>query len=230
MTVIARKAETANNLNRNIQLVKRIRFQLLGAILVAVVLPVLFRTMNNTDLLYSTNVFYSVISSLTAIILGFLTWRRFASFAIVDSVGYVIWSFLSFFVIVMTVLFFFRLDYSRFIFFAAMGLTLAWFTAIHLWISQKHPTRLGIVQAGDLSVLPKGPYIEDFILTEPELDSRISDGVVIDLRYDHPPKWEIFITDLTLRGIPVFHYKQISKIKGSATSANPCSSRFFKRK
>jgi len=209
MTLIASKADTANNLHRKIQLIKRIRFQLLGAFLVAIALPVALRTMNNTDLLDSTNIIYSVISSLIAIILGFVTWRRFASFATVDSVGYVLWSFLTFFLIVMTVLFFFRLDYSRFIFFTSMGLTLVWFSAIHLWISQKHPARLAVVKAGDLSELPEGLKVNTFTLTEPKSDSRISDGVVIDLRYDHSPEWEAFITDLTLRGIPVFHYKQI---------------------
>ncbi len=42
---------------------------------------------------------------------------------------------------------------------------------------------------------------------------RLYGSIVSDLHFDHPPEWEHLFAKAALRGIPVYHYRQISELE-----------------
>ena len=44
-------------------------------------------------------------------------------------------------------------------------------------------------------------------------EDRLYGSIVSDLHFDHPPEWERLFAKAALRGIPVYHYRQISELE-----------------
>lgn len=83
-------------------------------------------------------------------------------------------------------------------------------------------TRLGskpqyIVPGGKVSELARRPS-HVHVLSADELERRIDFGeiqgsLVGDLHFDHPPVWERLFAKAALKGIPVYHYRQILELE-----------------
>lgn len=205
------RVNTSRSSRRRIPIVARGRFQLVGALLFSLALPVLVRSFFN-PLVYSTQAaISSIIGASIAILFGFLAWRRLYRYATVDAGSYIFWTFIPVFLSVMAVFLLFRLEYNRYVFFASMVLCLLWFLVIHFWMKRNMRMRIGIIAGGAVDRAFSFSGVDFSAIQKPFIDKQQHslDGVVVDLRHTHPARWETFIADLTLAGIPVYHFKQL---------------------
>ncbi|MER2536760.1 MAG: sugar transferase [Rhizobiaceae bacterium] len=194
----------------------RIRFQLLGALIVGVLLPVLLAP---TGSLSGNFVSYaaaqtlrnSVFACFAAIVVGFYFHRRLAIFPGVNAGFYILPTFTATYAAAMLILFFLRIDYSRFQLLASFLTTLAWFFAITLVVRRYETYRMAIVPGGEADRVQALEGVEWVRLSRPEREVDGVHGLVADLRADMPDEWERLIADTALRGIPVFHLKQVTE-------------------
>jgi lipopolysaccharide/colanic/teichoic acid biosynthesis glycosyltransferase len=192
-------------------LVSRVRFQLLGALLVCLVLPLAVRVWSNPALLHQQNIINSVAGAFVAIVIGYSAWRRIDRYATVEAGAYILWSFIPVFLAVMFAFLMLRLEYNRYVFFTSMALSQAWFLGLHFWIRRSVRMVFGVIEGGKLGKLKNRNRLRFVTLNNPRLDGERLSGVIADLRHDHPSEWETFMADLTLAGVPVYHFKQIEE-------------------
>lgn len=153
----------------------------------------------------------SLLASCLAIVVGFYFHRRLAIFPGVNAGFYILPTFATTYALAVLVLFFLRLDYSRFHLLASFLLTLSWFFTISLVVRRFETYRMAVVPGGEADRLRALDGVEWIRLTRPDRDVRDVHGLVADLRADIPDEWERVVADTALRGIPVFHLKQVTE-------------------
>ena len=207
----ARSIGDAAGLRSRPHFLARRRYQLIGAFLLAVVLPA---TLNpGLDL---TNPGFggadaTTAGTLVAILFGaFLLWRMTA-FPGVSTVSAIMPAFGAAYAAVVLVFFFVRFDYSRFQFIASFVAVILWFGFVGL--VEPH------VRRARLLLLPFGNA--ENLLTSTQADWRVAviagelpadiNGVVADLRADLPSSWQHLLARAALDGLPVYHWKQVAE-------------------
>lgn len=155
----------------------------------------------------------SVITLLGAsvtMVLGFLALRQVRSFPGVNSAAYVVWVFVGAYAAFLTALVFGRVEYSRYQLLVCFTLTVTWFLLIHYAVLRNRPMRLAVVPSPGVEDLPQMKFVAWMPLREPRL-IHTTDGVVADLREDHPAHWQAFLTRCALQGLPIFDVKQVTE-------------------
>ncbi len=191
--------------------ITRVRFQLLGGLFFAVVIPAVFRSQNHLDFFYRPNELSTIIGSLIAMVSGFVIMRRLSNFPGISAGSYIILSFSMTYGITMAVFFMLRFDYSRYVFTASFALALLWFIAVYFIVKRLVITRFSVISGGHADKLAEIGNIRWTLLRSPEAFDPVNGPVVADLRQNYSPKWERFIADCALRGVPVYHSKQIKE-------------------
>ena len=193
--------------------VRRVRFQLPLALVLAVMVPTLLRAGLSPDLLWAQTTLNSMSIASAAVILSYFSWRRLHRFPGVQMGSSALWSVSLVFAAAIAVVLLLRLDYNRSILLAAPAITMAWLMFLSWSIGRTSSIRIGIVPGGTVAGLPRSPRIEWIGLREPAgramAGHATADAFIADLRHDHAPQWEEFIADCTLRGVPVYHAKQV---------------------
>ncbi len=105
----------------------------------------------------------------------------------------------------------FRIDYSRYLFFSSLALSIVWFYAIHISTRRLRPLKLSVVPRGSALGLEALKSVNWSVLKQPIFPAERIDGVVVDLRSDLDEDWGRFITDVVLAGVPVFHAKHVKE-------------------
>lgn len=186
---------------------RRMRVQLGGGLLVAAALPLTVVRLAITDLPISLwN--QSAVGIVCAITAGYYILKNITVFPGMRANYYVVPSFLASYAAILALFFFLRLDYSRSAFLSSFVLCLIWFWSIYVVAERNGSVRIGVVPFGDVETLPESPGISWDWLTEPELSPGY-DALVADLRAEIPGKWEAFLAESAIRGIAVFHVKQL---------------------
>ncbi|HEY5107720.1 MAG TPA: sugar transferase [Caulobacteraceae bacterium] len=152
----------------------------------------------------------TLLGASVTMVLGFLALRQIRSFPGVNSAAYVVWVFTGAYAAFLTTLVFGRIEYSRYQLLVCSALTVAWFLLIHYAVVRNRPMRLAVVPSPGVETLPQMKYVAWMPLREPRL-IHIADGVVADLREDHPPQWRAFLTRCALQGLPIFDVKQVTE-------------------
>lgn len=101
-----------------------------------------------------------------------------------------------------------RLEYSRPLLLSGWIVSTAWFYAIHAYIARKQSLCFAVLPYGRIDVLQNMKGVEWAMLSHPEYPRNCM-GVVADFEFGLPAEWEEFLAECTLKGIPVFHYKQL---------------------
>src|SRR5215831_5867884 len=194
--------------------VKYLLFSLLGTMVAIVgptllVLPGIGMSRQEGDVAAN-----GAIASLLAIIASFVVIRRLLSFPLLRSYSYIALTFFSSFIIVATVLKFFRIDFSSPQFFLGMVMITTMGELFFYIHSQWTPLHIAIVPGAQaLMKLPQG-LIGSMEFTAlnavPSAEFDYS-GVVADLNADLEPEWERFLALSALQGIPVYHVKQFNE-------------------
>lgn len=198
-----------DNHGARLQALLRIRYQLLGGLLLAVVLPVLARISVGAEVMFERNITVGVISAVLAHGLGYSVYRRMATFPGVAAASYLLPSFLFSYGVVFLVVLLLRLDYSRFLLVASLVLSIAWYLGLSLVMRRLQTYRLAVIPGGDVGKLSSIQGITWLQLTDAQRLPHKVNGVVVDLRADLPVEWERFIADTALSGLPVYHVQQI---------------------
>ncbi len=187
----------------------RALFQLFGGLLFAVYLPVFARWQFNIEIVTSPSMVNTITGAGLAIVTGFYLFRSLSTYPGVRSLSYLVPTFIVAFTAILIIFFFMRLEYSRFQFGASFILSIIWFYGINISVGSARPYRLAVVPGGQSSSLRSHEKVVFAHLQRPELVGKNWGGVVADLRADMDEKWERFLTDCAISGVPVFHVKQI---------------------
>ena len=194
---------------RRLRFLGRNRYQLIGATLVAILLPATLRTEFEPWPQVQANMQNSIVGTFVAMLFGAYLLRRMTAYPGVRSISFLLPVFgVSYGA---SALFFFlsRLEYSRFQFVSSVVLAVLWFGVVGVIEPRIRRQRLAVLPFGNtdqLLSLTEAEWIP--ICSANHLPDKVT-GVVADLRADMPPPWERFIARASLAGMPVYHSKQI---------------------
>lgn len=189
----------------------RIRVQLLGGLLIAIVLPAMIRSSVDPRVLLSSNQQATMVAAAIAHILGFFAYRRMGNFPGVAAASYILPTFAMSYGAVLVMIFFFRFDYSRFQALGSFLLSVSWYFGLSLATRSLGPYRLAIIPGGEVDRIESVGGVNWFRLRSPSDVLDQVGGVVADLRADLSGDWERYIANCALSGVPVYHVKQISE-------------------
>jgi lipopolysaccharide/colanic/teichoic acid biosynthesis glycosyltransferase len=186
----------------------RLRVQIGGALFFAVLLPALalrLRLPASSDEPIIAQSFFGLIFAV-----GFSVYllRNIGQFPGMRRGYFILPSVLAGYALLFSIFLFLRLDYSRPLFLASFVVCCAWLYLVHFLGLRSDAARIGIVPFGDISAIDQIPGIAWAHLSKPELAERC-DMLVADLRADLPAEWEAFVAECALKGIAVFHVKQL---------------------
>ncbi len=187
----------------------RIRYQLGAAAVIAGALPYAHQLwenpLNNTNL----GLRWTLVGVMFAIVLGDYALRSIAAYPGVKAGTFVIPCFLASFGLVFSVLLFTRIDYVRSTLFSSLILCTVWYLLIFASVDRLRRLKIAVVPFGDVGDLVTLGGISWEPLETPVVGKLAIDGIVADLRADMPDKWERMLAEQTLKGVMVYHVKQL---------------------
>lgn len=189
----------------------RIRYQLLGGLLFAVALPVLLRSLGGTWIISAATTQHTVLAALVAHVFGFIAFRRMGSFPGVAAAGFILPTFAITYGLVFAIIFFFRIDYSRFQAGSSFLLSTLWYFGWSIAARRVVQHRLAVVPGGNISGIERIQNVVWHHLSSPDQTVKGISGIVADLRADLSDVWERYIADAALAGVPVYHIKQVTE-------------------
>ncbi|MER9419190.1 sugar transferase [Mesorhizobium sp. M0306] len=192
-------------------LLLRMRFQLLGGLTFAILLPALIRLSVDQEVIRSPNLQVTIFAAFVAHTTGYLFYKRIGNFPGVAAAGYILPTFALTYGLVFATIFFFRFDYSRFQAAASFIQSTLWYFGLSLATRRLDAHRLAIIPGGDVNRLESIPGVSWHKIHSPDTVVEYATGVVADLRADLSDEWERYIADSALSGTPVYHVKQISE-------------------
>jgi lipopolysaccharide/colanic/teichoic acid biosynthesis glycosyltransferase len=187
----------------------RLRYQLLGGLIFAIALPFLARLIINWHAAVAVTTQTTMIAAVIAHFMGYGVYKRLDVFPGVATVSTILPAFAISYGMVFLIIFFLRLDYSRFQAGSSFLFSTSWYFGLSIFVRRLEPYRLAIVPCGNVEHLAR----ISGVIWEPLASSKARpprvQGVVADLRTDLPEAWERFITGCVLAGLPVYNVKQI---------------------
>lgn len=187
----------------------RLRFQLFGLVAVAAFMPAFARGNFTLTGIMAGNNLHTMIGVAAASVLGFLVHRRLSSFPGTLSTSHIATAFSGSFGVMVLIYFLFRIDYSRSIFVAGYGMSIAFMYIISIAINRSQKLQLGFIPLGATDHLEGLSGVSWRRIDSPEESLVGLDGIVVDLRADLNQQWVRYITDTALGGQRVYHVKQI---------------------
>lgn len=184
--------------------------QLLGAFVLAFATPTLMFWLVGWQLREDIRL-YIYIGIGGAITVGHFFFRRLIAFPGARSSSYVMPIFTATFVTVVTIFFFFRIEYNRTFILAAYAASVIWYFACHLIGTRARPRRLAVVPLGAARKINRIHSIDWVWLRDDTVELPACDGIVVDLHANLPDRWERFIAERAIGGTPVYHVKQIEE-------------------
>ncbi|RWO05500.1 MAG: polyprenyl glycosylphosphotransferase [Mesorhizobium sp.] len=187
------------------------RFQLLGGLTFAILVPALIRMSFDQQVILQSNMQVTIGAAFIAHTMGYLLYKRIGNFPGVAAAGYILPTFALTYGLVFVTIFFFRFDYSRFQAAASFFQSTLWYFGLSLATRRLDPYRLAVIPGGDVDRLESIPGVNWHRIHSPDTIVEYASGVVADLRADLSDEWERYIADRALSGTPVYHVKQISE-------------------
>lgn len=203
------RAPTAIGSSASVYPLNRIRYQLLGALLLAVALPVALYHITDLSLAFERRSSLNTqIGASIAILIALYLYRRVATFPGVSLLGYVMPAVAAGYGVVLAVFFAARLDYSRLNFGISFAAALAYFFLLSLQLRKHARQRFYVIPSEHAVRLTRLSGVEWKVLTEAKLPQRAGAVLIADLRADMDERWERLIAEAALNGYPVYHSKQ----------------------
>ncbi|WP_287352396.1 sugar transferase [Mesorhizobium sp.] len=199
------------NLPNQRHLLLRMRFQLLGGLTFAILVPALIRMSVDLRVIWSSNMQATIFAAFVAHTSGYMLYKRIGNFPGVAAAGYIFPTFALTYGLVFVTIFFFRFDYSRFQAAASFIQSTLWYFGLSLATRRMESHRLAIIPGGDVDRLESIQGVSWHRVNSPNTIVENASGVVADLRADLSDEWERYIADRALSGTPVYHVKQISE-------------------
>jgi lipopolysaccharide/colanic/teichoic acid biosynthesis glycosyltransferase len=193
-------------------LVTRQRFNLVGALVVAALLPLAFRVMAFPDPAYNETSIVSFFGNVCAVLIAVWSRLSVATFpgtrtgtwiapAVAASHGLV------FACVLMT-----RLPYDRLGIILGFAAHLIWAVGLHLAVHRRVRQRFAVVPCGDVDQLKEIERVDWWLMRRPQIEEAIGcDAIVADFSADLPPNWERLLADAALAGLVIYQVKQLSE-------------------
>ncbi len=146
-----------------------------------------------------------------AVVLAHLAITRFNSYPGVSNGGYVLVSVMVAFAVVTTGYFIFRIPYSIAVYVAGVGTTAAYYMAMYFALRRANMPRLVLLPHANIRAVLEDTHV---IFTQIDSPDQYRPGMgspVMNMRMNYSDEWLIFATDCALKGIPVYHTKQIAE-------------------
>jgi lipopolysaccharide/colanic/teichoic acid biosynthesis glycosyltransferase len=195
----------------SLRLLARNRYQLIGACLVAILLPAMMRS--GLDIWHwgPGSMENTLLGTFGAMLLGAYLLRRMTVYPGTRMLAHLLPVFGLSYGVAMALFFFARLDYSRFQFAASFILVIAWFGFVALIEPRIRRPNLALLPFGSARKVMRSDRADWRLWhSTDELPITLS-GIVVDLRADLGPQWEQFLARAALAGIPIYHWKQIAE-------------------
>ncbi len=186
-------------------------FQLIGAILIGGIVPVLLRS--NFERFADTIASYdnSIIGTMVAVLFGFLTYRKISVLPGTRFLMRVLPSFLISYSLVLSVFLMSRLDYSRYQFAASFVLVTLWFAIIAMVVPRLQCWTIALIRTDRTGPMQDIRWIEWIPLSKPgDLPSRTTVPLAAD--FSDPSltsEWEAIIAREVLNGRPVLNARTL---------------------
>jgi lipopolysaccharide/colanic/teichoic acid biosynthesis glycosyltransferase len=189
------------------------RFALGGAILLAVLVPELYRPwlVKGAGNLFEDGAYgisVALVGSILAIAFGHISLSRFNALPTLDSKLWIFPAFLMSYGGVLALLYFASVPFGRYPVIISFATTLAWYYSIAINKGRTDNPRMALIGNGHSDALTTLPDVDWLVLKEPVLPAPIS-ALVVDARKDLSPSWEHFVAQAVLNGIPVYDVRQI---------------------
>ncbi|WP_337659994.1 sugar transferase [Anderseniella sp. Alg231-50] len=196
-----------------LRLVTRIRFQLIGGLVFAVIVPGLARWPAASLVPGSGMVSLqsAMLGSMLALFLGYWALRQMIAYPGVQATQYIAPAFAISYSIIIMMFFFLRIDYSRYQFGASFIVAIVWFYACFFLARRALLQNFALAEVGDTKGLRDLDTVEWFSLQAPAFPDQRLDGIVVDLRADLSDDWNRFLAASALKGIPIYHVKQMAE-------------------
>ena len=188
----------------------KIRYQLGGGILLAIVAPTVIRYFFMADQEGLYQLLFTMVCSFFAMLLGVWISRSINTYPGVESTSYVVPAISTAYAILLLVLIAGRFPYNRAVLFSGWGVSIVWFFVIYSSVQRRQTLRVGIVPPCDANALQGVKGVTTFLLETPEHSPAAVDAVMADLRIP-PSEWDAALADYALSGIPVYHFKHLKE-------------------
>ena len=231
---------TADTARRHrLAMLGRFRYRLLGASLIGVFLPAVLSTQGNLYWRFGGSTIDTLTCTFAAMSIGAFILLRMARYPGVRSLSFILSTFAATYAITLAVVLLLRLDYSRAQFGLSFVLTVAWFYFAEAAARNARRIRLLLLPFGAADRLTDLTQVDWIVArTEEQLSLPLTNGataggrhitewagnerhqwklppgvsgIVTDLRADLPASWERFVADCALRGVPIFHSKEVTE-------------------
>ena len=134
---------------------------------------------------------------------------RLHAFPGVSSAHYSVLCYSATFGLLALVFFLLRLDYSRVLLVTSYVECIIWFSFVRMKVDGATRLKMALVKKGDIDLLLSDKSVDWSIISDPEEFKPHMGSVVADLRVDFEDNWLKFLTETSLKGIPVYHVKHI---------------------
>ena len=193
-------------------LLSRRRFQLIGALVVAALVPYLLRPIFygvTGDQAQSLN---ALVGNIAAVVMALWIRQSVETYPGVRSSATNLPAAAASHGFVVTAILFLRLDYDRLALLGGFLLHLAWLYTIYFAAQRGTRMTVAIVPYGRIAKLGAIGRVDWQTMHQPTLaDVAGAQAIVADFGADLPPEWEAFLADAALAGRIVFQVKQLEE-------------------
>ena len=193
--------------------IARQRFNLLGALVAAALLPFLMRGLIlPQDMFYEASINALIFNSL-AVLIAFWTRLSIETYPGNRSTNVILPSIVLAHATIVTVLLLARLPYDRLALVAGFACHILWGYGLYFSVQRFIRHRIAIVPFGDVERLKAIENVEWQEMQVPDLDDAAGcDGLVADFSApDMPPEWEALLADAAVEGRMVYQVKQLNE-------------------
>lgn len=184
--------------------------QLALGLLVCTLLPFLGSSLDIINQLFFTGGYFNLLLSGCLVCATIITLHRIQRFPGITSSTYIIPVIFFWFILILLIIEILSISFSLYYYGFSSLLLLVYLFFIDI-INRKHATyTFAYIPVGRAKQIPSQiPTVNWLPLQTPELNTTVN-GIVTDLHSDDlTDDWERFIADNTLKGTPVYHYRNI---------------------
>ena len=191
----------------------RIRFQLIGGLIVAVLAPAIARTQFERIADHSIHYEQSLIGTFCALMLGYLIFRKMTILPGAKAVMNVVPAFLTSYAVVVAFFFLMRIEYSRAQFLMSFALTCIWFASILFVMARFRRPVFALLPGSASSRLTSYKGVRWRVLRSKKLIERLPHlPIVVDFRSPSlDDDWQRIIAEEAIKGRRILSARELSE-------------------
>ena len=193
-------------------LLSRRRFQLVGALIIAALVPYLIRPIFYGVAGGEPQSINALVGNIAAVVMALWIRQSVETYPGVRSSATNLPAAATSHAVVLAAILFLRLDYDRLALLGGFLLHLAWLYAVYFAVQRGSRMSVAIVPFGQVAKLGSIDQVDWRTMRQPTLANVAgAEAIVADFGADLPPEWEGFLADAALAGKIVFQVKQLEE-------------------